>query len=158
MAAKTHGKQGTPIYSIWVAIHQRCTNPKNPAYKNYGARGIKVCERWKKFENFYEDVGDPPLGKSIDRWPDNDGDYELNNFRWATWSQQMKNTRPKSCGPCKQRWFYGHGPNGEMIIENNQHHVARVFELIRGNISHCLHGKHKTVQGWTFQWIEGCIK
>lgn len=149
----THGMHKTSIYSIWESMIQRCENPNNTNYKWYGARGIKVCERWHKFENFYADVGNPPEGMTLDRYPNNDGDYEPTNWRWATASEQVANSRPVSCGPYKQRWFYGHGPNGEIIIEKNQHHVARVFGLQNQSISHCLCGRRKTHKGWTFQWI-----
>lgn len=93
----THGMWGTPIYSVWNGMIQRCENPKDTDYKYYGDRGIKVCERWHTFENFYADVGDPPEEMTLDRWPDNDGNYEPNNWRWATRSQQNKNRRPISC-------------------------------------------------------------
>jgi hypothetical protein len=149
-----HRMSKTRIYKIWISMIQRCENPKDKAYKRYGGRGISVCERWHKFENFYKDVGDPPESKSLDRWPDNDGKYEPLNFRWATPEMQAANRRPTSCGPMKQRWFYGHGPNGEMIIENNQSHIARIFGLNSANISHCLCNIQKTHKGWKFQ----CVK
>lgn len=149
----THNMSRTLIYKIWASMVQRCKNPNDKRFSDYGGRGIKVCERWHVFENFYADVGDPPKGMTLDRWPDNDGDYELSNFRWSSHKQQASNRRPKSCGPAKQRWFYGHGPNGEMIIENNQHYVAKIFGLCRANISACLCGKLNHHHGWTFQRI-----
>jgi hypothetical protein len=80
----------TQIYKCWVQIMQRCYNPKHKHYKNYGGRGIKVCDRWHVFENFYVDMGDCPLGLSLDR-RDNNGNYELGNCRWATSKEQMNN-------------------------------------------------------------------
>lgn len=93
-AANTkHGKKFAPIYHIWSSMLARCENPKNSSFKNYGGRGIQVCERWHSFEDFYADVGDPPDGRSLDR-PDNMKGYGPDNWRWATRSEQSKNRRP----------------------------------------------------------------
>lgn len=71
----------------------RCTKSNDPGYPSYGGRGIAVCERWRKFECFYEDMGNPPGPEySIDRI-DVNGNYEPNNCRWATQSQQNYNRR-----------------------------------------------------------------
>lgn len=88
----THGKYYHRIYSIWRGILSRCNNPNHDAFSNYGGRGIQVCERWLKFENFFADMGDPPEGLTIDRINVN-GNYEPNNCRWATWSKQNLNKR-----------------------------------------------------------------
>jgi hypothetical protein len=73
-------------------MRYRCQNPKDRAYKWYGARGIKVCERWEKFENFLADMGKRPPGLSLERVDNNKG-YEPSNCIWATWTQQMRNRR-----------------------------------------------------------------
>ncbi len=89
-----HYKNGQqPItYSSWAKVIQRCANSNNKDYHNYGGRGITMCKRWLKFENFLEDMGEPPAGKSIDRIDNNKGYYK-SNCRWATRKQQNRNKR-----------------------------------------------------------------
>lgn len=87
-----HGKSRTAEHTIWVAMRARCNNPQGATYKYYGGRGIKVCARWDVFENFLADMGKRPKGKSLDRYPNKDGDYEPSNCRWASHIEQMNNT------------------------------------------------------------------
>lgn len=87
-----HGMTGTRTYAVWQDMHQRCYNQNNDWYSHYGARGILVCERWKKFTNFYADMGDKPKSKSLDRI-NNNGNYEPSNCRWATPQEQNLNHR-----------------------------------------------------------------
>lgn len=96
MAPVKHGAnitgKRTPLYRIWLNMRNRCTNPNHSRYKWYGARGVRVCERWDDFAIFRADVGDPPAqGYTLDRYPNRNGDYEPGNVRWATWEEQANN-------------------------------------------------------------------
>lgn len=87
-----HGMAGSPEHRCWVAMRARCNNPGDKAFKHYGGRGIKVCERWNDFQNFLDDMGPRPEGTSIDR-KNNDGDYEPGNCWWSNDSNQVRNRR-----------------------------------------------------------------
>lgn len=87
----SHNTSG--LYSVWRNMKSRCLNKNSAAYKNYGGRGIKICERWLEFNNFLGDMG-PSFeeGLTLDR-VDNSGNYSPENCRWATKTQQNSNTR-----------------------------------------------------------------
>ena len=90
---RTHGLRKSSEYAIWQQILNRCRNSNLRNFSSYGGRGIRVCERWLKFENFYADMGPRPTPQhSIDRI-DNDGNYEPDNCRWSTRKEQCRNTR-----------------------------------------------------------------
>lgn len=92
---KTHGYARTKVYRTWGYIKDRCLNPNNQDYANYGGAGITMYEGWvNNFEAFLAHVGEPPTPRhSIDRWPNKFGNYEPNNVRWATPTQQARNAR-----------------------------------------------------------------
>ena len=85
-------------YDRWQGMMRRagwpCAEKREDAH-NYVGRGITVCERWRLFKNFFEDMGECPEGLTLDRFPDNDGNYEPGNCRWATWDEQAANRRPR---------------------------------------------------------------
>ncbi len=92
----THGKTHSPEHVAWGNMKARCFNENYTQYKDYGGRGIRVCDRWLRFENFYEDMGDKPdTTYQLDRI-DPDGDYCLENCRWASRRTQVVNKRHNS--------------------------------------------------------------
>jgi len=89
---KTHGRRYSKLYGVWKSMKGRCLNPTDAHYKDYGGRGIQVCERWLKFENFLEDMGERPEGLTLERKNNNLG-YSKDNCEWATWDMQGNNRR-----------------------------------------------------------------
>lgn len=90
-----HNMCSTPTYNTWRGMIERCKNPKNKRYKDYGDRNIEICKEWEVFENFYKDMGAKPSGKSLDRIDNNKG-YEPSNYKWSTPTEQQNNTRRNS--------------------------------------------------------------
>jgi hypothetical protein len=93
-----HWRNGSASRTLGSYRHMlgRCYDPRNKAWPAYGGMGIKVCKRWRGpdgFANFLADMGERPKDKTIDRYPDSNGNYEPGNCRWATWPQQLQNRR-----------------------------------------------------------------
>jgi hypothetical protein len=127
---KKHGLTHTPEYNSWAAIIQRCTNKRNAAFKNYGGRGITVCDRWMtSFENFIADMGlKPSQTHSIDRI-NNDVGYSPENCRWATDREQIANRR------ITKRYQF----NGNLLTINE---ISEIIGVKPGTI------KQRLVYGW----------
>lgn len=93
MPAKTHGDSYSQEYRSWKMMHSRCRNKNDPAYKNYGARGIKVCKRWQAYQPFLEDMGRRPTPQhTLERVKNHIG-YRPSNCKWATRAEQLRNKR-----------------------------------------------------------------
>lgn len=90
---KRHGQSKKPTWLTWRAMVQRCTDPGCSSYPVYGGNGIKVCRRWRVFENFLADMGHRPDGMQIDRYPNKAGDYRPGNCRWATCKENQNNRK-----------------------------------------------------------------
>lgn len=115
-----HARKGveTRTYQTWLHMRQRCLNPENDAYHNYGGRGITICEEWDVFDNFLSDMGERPLGLTIDRI-DNSKGYFKDNCRWADKKTQLRNKRnnriiywegkPWTVSELCEKYSIGHG-------------------------------------------------
>ena len=126
-----HGNRYSAEYSSWADMKKRCTNPNSENYKNYGGRGIKVCDRWlHSFENFYADMGPKPGPEySLDRYPNNEtGNYGPTNCRWGTDEEQCKNRR-------SNRWIEFDGI--KMVLSD----WARFFEVSHSTLFEHLESK-----------------
>lgn len=116
-----HGLAGTKEYAAWNDAFHRCYHPHNTGFKNYGGRGITMCERWREsVQAFIDDMGPCPYGMSLDRI-DNDGNYEPRNCRWATSAQQSNNQR-----------------RNVLITHNGKTHNLKEWSILTGIPLSCL--------------------
>lgn len=131
LARTQQGRSGTRCYRVWHNMMRRCHCPEDKSYPYYGQRGIEVCARWHTFSSFFEDMGDPPEGLSIDRI-NNDMGYSPWNCRWATKKTQMRNTR-----------------NSKVIEFNGQSRCLTEWAERTGLSHDCLRGRLR--QGWSVE-------
>lgn len=126
-----HGYDNSYIYKSWQSMKQRCLNIKNHKYPIYGGRGIKICDRWlNSFENFLEDMGDRPKGRTLDRI-DNNGNYEPENCRWSTLTQQNRNRSISKLDEEKIKQI-------KVLFKENkltQKEIGKIFGVNRATIS-----------------------
>lgn len=121
----------TTEYRTWSHIRQRCSNPKDARYHDYGGRGIAVCERWdKSFQAFLDDMGKRPIGLTLERI-DNDGNYEPKNCKWATYSEQALNKRTYKNNKSGYRGVDFHKATGKWqarLARNHKEFYLGVFD------------------------------
>lgn len=130
-----HGMTKTKIYKVWSDMIRRCENPRAQNYRNYGARGITICSRWRdSFEAFLEDMGLPEPGLSLDRI-NTDGDYEPSNCRWATDAEQTQNRRVCKLNPERVRQIRERIAAGERPVA-----LAREFDVYPETIRNVIRG------------------
>jgi len=132
----THGMTGTPTYTSWAEMKQRCYNPNDPFFGRYGGRGIAVCDRWRNsFEAFLEDMGVRPCGTTIDR-VNNDEHYSPGNCRWATHKEQARHRRNSVMltfqgeTMCIAAWAEHVGLNRKTLEKRLNHHGFTVEEAL----------------------------
>jgi len=160
----THNITKTRFYRIWQNIKTRCLNKNHTYYKNYGERGINICDRWLNFDKFKEDMYDSYLeyvkdfgekDTSIDRENNNLG-YSKDNCKWSTCEEQASNRREINWDKAKfknQKLFKAISPEGIEYIEINQRKFAREYELDSNRVNSCLNNHQKTHNNWKFKYL-----
>lgn len=146
---KTHRQSRTRVWWVWCALKQRCQNPRSKDFASYGGRGIRVCERWQRFENFTADMGPRPPGCMVERL-DNDGPYSPENCVWATPTQQARNRRKRSIGTYSRGEANGWAKLTYAIVhEIRSRHsagesfgsLARAFGVARMTVTRAIRGE-----------------
>lgn len=133
----TRGRTTTPEFRTWLAMRQRCNYVHSAKYARYGGRGIKVCKRWESFENFLADMGPRPAEKTLDRYPDRNGNYEPSNCRWATALEQAANRSRTSFASNSRKT---HCPSGHpyaganLRIDDGGNRKCKTCEKLRARV------------------------
>ena len=156
-SSTTHGMRNTKFYRIWVNMKARCLNKNSKCYKDYGGRGITVCEEWLDFNNFKDDMYESYLKHveefgekqtTLDRI-DNNRNYCKENCKWSTCKEQIANRRTY----ITQKWFKAISPTGEEFVSNNQRKFARENDLNVGHVGSCLKGNCTHHKQWKFKYL-----
>jgi hypothetical protein len=125
-----HGMARSNEYRVWDSMIRRCHSETHKAYKNYGARGIEVCDKWRKFDGFFEDMGIQPKNMTLERI-NNELGYSKDNCKWATVTEQARNRRSTKLNIDQVKTIK------EMIANGfTQKNIAECFGVSRGNIGH----------------------
>ena len=133
-----HGKTRTAEYYIWMDITMRCTNADHISFFNYGGRGITICERWKKFENFYKDMGNKPEGLHL-HLKNRNASYCKENCEWAAAEKQH-------CNRLNTLRFEDGTPVGRWAKENNLNYRQVIYRFHLGY-----------TQPWIFSYLSGAF-
>jgi hypothetical protein len=130
----SHGMAKSKEYRIWDSMVRRCHSESHHAYSNYGGRGISVCNKWRKFEGFYEDMGNKPKGLTLERI-DNSLGYNKDNCKWASMTEQSRNRRTTKLDKQDASLI-------KMMIDIGvtQNVIANQFNVSRANIGHIAQG------------------
>lgn len=143
----THGNTSTRLYRVWSNMKNRCLNPNNVRYDDYGGRGINVCDDWLKFEKFLEwsNISGYSEGLTLDRINNNEG-YNPHNCKWSDYKEQANNRR-------SSKLVEAISPRGESYIIDNVSEFISQNNLTRSKVYSVLNGKLHHTKGWKFLYV-----